>query len=393
MQHKLESSLLQVYNRINLDIDYGKGSYIYSKNKDIYLDFVSGVAVNCLGHCHPKLVATLKNQAEKLWHISNIFEIPGMEELGQLLIENSFARRVFFCNSGAEAIECCIKAARRYHDVTGNPDKYRIITFTGAFHGRTLAALFASKRDQFMQEGFGPAIEGFDHVEFNDIEAVKKIINPQTAAILIEPIQGDGGIRVANQNFLKSLRKLCDEHNLLLCFDEIQCGVARTGSFYAHEQYGVIPDIMTSAKGIGGGFPLGACLFSQKASQAMGFGTHGSTYGGNPLAMAVGKAVIEEVLQPSFMNNVKLRGEQLKNELLNLQQKYTSIIKEVRGMGLLLGLQLVVDNKLFNEKLLKNKLLTVGAGENTTRLLPPLNIGEKEIFEAINALDKTCKEF
>lgn len=387
------SHILPVYNRNPIEIDYGKGSYLYAKNGRRYLDFVSGVAVNCLGHCHPKLVDALKKQSEKLWHVSNIFTIPGNEEMADILCKNSFAETMFFCNSGAEAIECTIKMVRKYHDATGNPDKYKMITFTGAFHGRTLAAIWASKRDKLMQDGFGPPVEGFDNVEFNNLESVRKAICDKTAAILVEPVQGDGGVRVPSKEFLQGLRKICDEHGLLLCFDEVQSGVGRTGTFYAHEQFGVTPDIMATAKGIGGGFPLGACMATNKAACGMTVGTHGSTYGGNPLGMAVGRAVLEEILAPGFLDEVNRKGAKLKSGLEKIAAAYPEAIEEVRGIGLLLGIKTKPVNADFNKKLSENGLCNPLAGENTIRFLPPLNISDAEINEALSIVEKVCKEY
>jgi acetylornithine/N-succinyldiaminopimelate aminotransferase len=389
----LATTILPVYNRSKLAIQRGEGAYLYTANGESYLDFVSGVAVNCLGHCPPKLVDVLHTQAQKLWHISNLYQIPGMQEFADMLTGNSFADTVFFCNSGAESVECAIKMMRKYHDATGNPDKFRVITFTGAFHGRTLAAIWASKRDPLMQEGFGPPVEGFDNVEFGNIEAVKAAITPETAAILIEPIQGDGGIRPASKEFLKQLRELADEHGLLLCFDEIQCGMGRTGKLFAHELYGVMPDIVTSAKGIGGGFPLGACLATSKAAIGMTLGTHGSTYGGNPLAIAVGRAVVEEIIKPEFLAHVTEIGLLLKDSLESLAKKYPSVIAEVRGLGLILGLKLTPNNKEFAAKLEDAGLLVPSAAENVVRILPPLIINEKHVNEALVILEKVCKEY
>lgn len=387
------TSVLPVYNRSKLKISHGEGAYLFTKDGKKYLDCVSGVAVNCLGHCHPLLVDALKKQSEKLWQISNIFTIPGLEDFADELTSKTFADQVFFCNSGAESIECAIKMVRKYHDATGNPDKYRIITFTGAFHGRTLAAIWASKRDPMMQEGFGPPVEGFDNVPFNDIEAIKAAITPETGAILIEPIQGDGGIRVCSKEYLQEIRNICDEHGLLLCFDEIQCGYGRAGSLYAHQKYGVKPDILTSAKGIGGGFPLGACLATEKAASGMTSGTHGSTYGGNALAMAVGSTVLKEITKPGFMENVTKIGEILKSGLEELAKKYPKAIKEVRGTGLILGIQPICSNKEFNEKLQNNLLLTPLAADNVVRLLPPLNINESHVEEILTAVENVCKEY
>ncbi len=387
------SSVLPIYNRSNLRIERGEGVYLYTADGKRYLDFVSGIAVNCLGHNHPRLIDALTIQAKKVWQLSNLYEIPGMEEFAEKLTKNSFADKIFFCNSGAEAIECCIKAVRKYHDVTGRPNKFRIISFTGAFHGRTLAAIWASKRDPLIQEGFGPAVDGFDNVEFNDIEAVKEAITDETGAILIEPIQGDGGIRKADKNFLKQLRKICDEKNILLCFDEIQSGMGRTGKLFAHELYGVTPDILTSAKGIGGGFPLGACFFTKKAAQGMTFGTHGTTYGGNPLAMAVGNAVIDEILSQGFLDRVTESGNILKEKLINLARKYPRAIDEVRGEGLLLGIKFIPNNKEIARSLEDGGLLVAVASDNVVRLLPPLIINERHIEKAVDIIDNVCKKY
>ncbi len=387
------TSILPVYKRSPLEIERGEGVYIYTKDGRRYLDFTSGIAVNCLGHCHPKLVKALQKQAEKLWHVSNLYQIPGMQELADKISKNSFADTMFFCNSGAEAIECLIKSVRKYHDATGNPERYRIITFEGAFHGRTLAAIWASKRDKMLQEGFGPEVPGFDHIPFNDIEEVKKAITNETGAILVEPIQGDGGIREVDKNFIKDLRKLADERGLLLCFDEIQTGIGRSGKFFAHELYGVKPDIVSSAKGIGGGFPLGACLFSEKAAVGMTLGTHGSTYGGNPLAMAVGNAVIDEVLKPGFMDNITKLGKIFKKKLEAIAEKYPNVIAEVRGIGFILGIKCVPNNKEVGEKLETNGLMLPPAGENVLRILPPLISEEAHIDEALAIIERVCKEY
>lgn len=390
---RLSSHILPVYNRSKLQIERGEGVYLYTNDSKRYLDFMSGIAVNSLGYNHPKLVNALQVQSKKVWHLSNLYEIPGMDELADLLTENSFADKVFFCNSGAEAIECCIKSVRKYHDATGNPDKFRIITFTGAFHGRTLAAIWASKRDPMMQEGFGPPVEGFDNVEFNNLEAVKEAITDETAAILVEPIQGDGGIRPADKKFLKGLRKICNDKKILLCFDEIQSGIGRTGELFAHEHYDVKPDIVTSAKGIGGGFPLGACLLSEKAAKGMTLGTHGSTYGGNPLAMAVGQVVLNEVLSDGFLDNVEKQGKMLKEGLSKLAKKYEKVIADVRGKGLMLGLKLIPDNKEFVGKLQDKGLLAPAAADNVVRLLPPLIVNERHVKKALSIIEDVCKEY
>lgn len=387
------SSVLPVYNRSKIKIERGDGVYLYTSDSKRYLDFTSGIAVNCLGHSHPKLIAALNEQAKKVWHLSNLYEIPGMNEFSELLTKNTFADSMFFCNSGAEAIECCIKACRKYQDEIGKPDRYRIITFRGGFHGRTLAALWAGKRDSLMQDGFGPPVDGFDNVEFNDIEAVKGAITDKTAAILIEPIQGDGGIRVADKKFISELRKLCNSEGLLLCFDEIQSGVGRTGKLYAYEHFGITPDIMTTAKGIGGGFPLAACLFSEKAAQGMSIGTHGSTYGGNPLAMAVGKAVLEEVLSSGFLSEINKMGAMLKTGLEEVQSQYPQVIEEVRGIGLFLGLKLIPNNKEFVAKLQDLQMLAPPAADNIVRLLPPLVINERHVVKAISIIKEACEFF
>ncbi len=387
------TSILPVYNRSTIDISHGKGVYVYDTSGKPYLDFVSGVAVNCLGHCDERLIEVLHEQSKKLWHISNIYQIPGLESFANTLTDATFADQVFFCNSGAEAIECCIKMVRKYQDHVGNPDKYRIITFTGAFHGRTLAAIWASKRDAMMQEGFGPPVEGFDNVPFGDIEAVKAAINNETAAILVEPIQGDGGIRPSDPAFLTALRELADEHGLLLCFDEIQCGMGRSGELYAYQHYGVTPDIMTSAKGIGGGFPLGACLATQQAASGMTFGTHGSTYGGNPLAMAVGAKVLSIVNTPEFLAHVKEVGHYLQTQLTSLAKQYPSVIEEIRGMGLIQGIKCKPSNKELMQAAEKEGLLICPAADNVLRFIPPLIVEKSHIDEAISKLNAVCQTF
>lgn len=384
-------SVLPVYKRSRLQIDRGDGVYLYTTDGKRYLDFMAGIAVNGLGHCHPKMIDALEKQMRKVWHLSNLYQIPGMQEFADKLTDNSFADTVFFCNSGAEAIECCIKTVRKYHDATGNPDRYRIITFTGAFHGRTLAAIWASKRDPMMQEGFGPAVEGFDNVEFNDMEAVKAAITDETAAILIEPVQGDGGVRVTDKEFMKALRKLCDKKGILLCLDEIQCGMGRTGTLFAYEQYGIKPDIVTCAKGIGGGFPLGACLMTEKAAKGMTPGTHGSTYGGNPLAMAVGKVVVEELMSNGFLENVLAMGNQFREGLELIARKNPDFIEEVRGVGLMLGIKCVTDNKEFVAKLEEGGLLAAPAADNVVRFLPPLIINERHVRKALDIIEAVCK--
>jgi acetylornithine/N-succinyldiaminopimelate aminotransferase len=382
-------SLLPVHKRMNVKFSKGQGVYLYDNSGKQYLDFGAGIAVNALGHCHPNLVKALTNQAEKLWHVSNIYQGEELEKFADDLVDNTFADYVFFCNSGAEAIECGIKMIRRHFYVQNQPEKYRIITFKGAFHGRTIATISAAAKKKYL-EGFEPALDGFDNVEFNDIEAVKKAITNKTAGILIEPIQGEEGIRVADKKFIQDLRKLADENNLLLMFDEVQCGVGRTGYLYACEYFEVVPDIIASAKGIGGGFPLGACLATKDAASGMTIGVHGTTFGGNPLAMAVGDAVLQVILADGFLEQVQENGDLLKSELQKLQQKFPNIISEIRGVGMMLGIKLQEKYVAADmvDKLKDRGLLLVAAGENVMRILPPLIIEEKHISEAINILEK-----
>jgi len=382
------SSVLGTYARKDISFTKGKGSYLYAENGEKYLDFVQGIATNILGHCHDHLVETIQNQSKKLWHISNAFVIPEQERLAKRLTENTFADFVCFQNSGTEATEASIKIARKYFHKIGKPEKNRIITFQGAFHGRTLAALFAANNAKHT-EGFGPKVEGFDTVPFADHEAIKKSINKNTAAIMIETIMGEGGIKVVPDFCLEGLRKLCDEHDLLLILDEVQCAY-RTGNFFAFESSGVSPDIVPIAKGIGGGFPLGACLVTKKVSVGMTPGTHGSTFGGNPLAMAVGNAVLDVIFQKNFFTNVKIKGKYFDKGLNSIKKKFPKIIKEVRGVGLIKGIKLEVDNVEFMKKLMENKMLTVKAEENVIRLFPPLIVSNKELDEAINKIKKVC---
>jgi acetylornithine/N-succinyldiaminopimelate aminotransferase len=356
---------------------------------DRYLDFGSGIAVNALGHAHPHLVEALQGQAAKLWHVSNLYRIPEGEKLAQRLVDNSFADHVFFTNSGAEALECAIKMARKYHSANGQPERFRIVTFEGAFHGRTLATIAAGGQKKYL-EGFGPKVDGFDQVPFGDHEALKAAIGPETGAILIEPIQGEGGVRPVPPQCLRGLRELCDEHGLLLIFDEVQTGVGRTGRLFAHQRAGVEPDIMAIAKGIGGGFPMGACLSTKEAGKGMTAGVHGTTFGGNPLAMAVGNAVLDVVLAPGFLEHVEKMGLLMKQRLAELADRHPAIIAEVRGEGLLLGLRCVVPNTDLAAAARAEKLLTVPAGENVLRLLPPLIIGEAEAGEAVARLDRAA---
>ena len=385
------SAILGTYARRPVSFSHGKGCYLFSTSNDKYLDFVSGIAVNALGHCHDHLVKTVQEQAAKLWHVSNAFEIPEQERLAQRLVENTFADYVIFMNSGAEATEASIKIARKYFFEKGQPEKNRIITFKGAFHGRTLASLFAANNPDHIK-GFEPKVEGFDQVDFGDHEALKKAINKNTAAIMVETILGEGGIKIIPDQCLQGLRKLCDEHDLLLILDEVQCGIGRSGKFFAFDWAGIEPDIVPIAKGIGGGFPVGACLVNKKAGSGMKPGNHGSTFGGNPLAMSVGNAVLDIILEKGFLENVVKIGEYFEAQLLKLKEKYPSVIEEVRGKGLLRGIKLKSDNAKFLNELFEHKMLAVKASENVVRLLPPLIVKEQEIDEAISIIEKVCEK-
>ena len=384
------SSVLGTYARKDISFIRGKGTYLFTENGDKYLDFVQGIATNVLGHCHEHLVKAIQDQSQKLWHTSNAFIIPDQERLAKRLTDNTFADFVCFQNSGTEATEASIKIARKYFHKIGKPEKNRIITFKGAFHGRTLAALFAANNPKHT-EGFGPKVEGFDQVPFADHEAVKKAINKNTAAIMIETIMGEGGIKVVPDFCLKGLREICDEKEILLILDEVQSGIGRTGNFFAFESSGISPDIVPIAKGIGGGFPLGACLVSKKVSVGMTPGTHGSTFGGNPLAMSVGNAVLDVVLEKDFLKQAREKSKYFYDGLSNLKKNYPKIISEVRGVGFMLGLKLLPDSNEFLERLMENKMLAVKASENVIRLLPPLTVQKKEIDEALNKLEKTCQ--
>ena len=386
------SAVLPVYNRCNLMFDRGEGCYLYTKDGTAYLDFAAGIAVNALGHAHPHLVNALQDQAAKLWHVSNLYQIDGLEYLAERIADASFANYVFFCNSGAEAVECGIKMVRKYHDSTGNPDRFRIITFEGSFHGRTLATISAANKDKVMA-GFEPAVSGFDQVQFGDIDAVKSAITSETGGILLEPILGEGGILPASSEFLQQLRQLCDEYGLLLFFDEIQCGMGRTGKLFAHEWADIQPDILASAKGIGNGFPLGACLCTEKVGQHMTAGSHGSTYGNNPLGIRVGNAVMDILLKDGFLEHVNTISAYLITALENLQQSYPELILDVRGKGLMIGIKLSSDSREFVEKLREKHLLTVPAADNVVRILPPLIIAQEHVDEAIEKLTALCKEY
>jgi acetylornithine/N-succinyldiaminopimelate aminotransferase len=385
-------SLLPTYNRADVAFVRGEGPYIFAEDGSRYLDFGAGVAVNALGHAHPKLVAALTEQAGRLWHTSNYYRVAGQETLSKRLVESTFADTVFFGNSGAEAIECAIKMARRYHYVNGAPERFHIITFEGAFHGRTLAAIAAGGQEKYL-EGFGPKVQGFDQVPMNDLAALEAAITPETAALLIEPIQGEGGIHVATPEFLRALRKLCDERGMLLIFDEIQSGVGRTGKFFAHEWAGVTPDIMAVAKGIGGGFPMGACLATADAAKGMTAGTHGSTFGGNPLGMAVGNAVLDVVLAPGFLEHVEQISNYFRQQLAGLIAEHPGVFEEIRGAGLMLGLKMKVPAGDFITRLRTHGMLAIPAGDNVMRLLPPLIIEEEHVREAMRLLSQTAAEF
>ena len=383
------SPLLPTFARIDLSFERGEGPWLITPQGYRYLDFAAGIAVNSLGHAHPHLVEALKTQGEKLWHTSNLYHIPEGEKLAQRLTDNTFADTVFFTNSGAEAMECAIKMARKYHSANGHPERYRIITFEGAFHGRTLATIAAGGQAKYL-EGFGPKVEGFDQVPFGDHAAIEAMIGPETAAILVEPVQGEGGVRPVPPQCLRGLRALCDSHGLLLIFDEVQAGVGRTGAFFAHQKSGVAPDIMAVAKGIGGGFPLGACLATTEAGKGMTAGVHGTTYGGNPLAMAVGNAVLDVVLAPGFLDHVDKMGLLLKQSLASVVDRHPTIIDSVRGEGLMIGLKARINNGELGAAMRDQHLLSVGAGDNVVRLLPPLIIDESHVASAIDRLEKAC---
>lgn len=385
------SAVLPTYARMDLAFERGEGSYLITEDGERYLDFAGGIAVNALGHANEILIAALTEQAQKVWHTSNLYQIKGQERLAARLCDLTFANKVFFGNSGAEANECAIKMARKYQAFHGRPERYRLITFTGSFHGRTLATLSASKNAKHT-EGFGPEMDGFDQIADLDIDLVKAAIGDETAGMYIEPIQGEGGIRVVSAQFLKELRALCDEHDLILIFDEVQSGVGRTGTLFAYEQLGVEPDVMAVAKGIGGGFPLGACLATDRAAEGMIAGTHGSTYGGNPLAMAVGNAVLDVVAQPEFLDQVKQKALSVKQKLARIQDENPGVLEEVRGTGLMLGLKVKPPVGDVIKALANHKVLTVPAGDNVVRLLPPLNVSDEEIEQAVNAIEQACQD-
>ena len=386
------SSILNTYNRKKISFSRGKGSYLYSTSGKKYLDFVQGIAVNCLGHANDYLIKAIRKQSKKIWHVSNAYIIPEQEKLAKRLTKKTFADFVAFQNSGAEATEAAIKFARRYFYSIGKPKKNRILCVNNSFHGRTLATVFASNNKKSM-EGFYPKVDGFDHFNFGDHNSLEKAITSRTAAIMVETILGEGGIKVIPDFFFFCLRKICDKKKILLILDEVQCGIGRTGKFFAFEHAKIKPDIVPIAKGIGGGFPIGACLVNKKVASGMKPGTHGTTFGGNPLAMSVGNAVLDVVLKKNFLNNVVKTSKYFHFELHTLKKKFPNVIKEVRGMGLLIGLKLSVDQTIFINKLLDNKMLAIRAAENVVRLLPPLNVNKKDIDLGIAILNKVCKNY
>ena len=382
---------MPTYARSELAFDRGEGVYLIDTEGRRYLDFAAGIAVNSLGHAHPHLVEALRKQAGKLWHTSNLYQIPVQERLATRLVAASFADQAFFCNSGAEAIECALKIARRFHYGNGAPERFRVLTFEGAFHGRTLTTIAAGGQPKHL-EGFGPGVDGFDQAEFGDLKAAGQAIGPETAAIMVEPIQGEGGVCTPPTGFLKGLRTLCDDNGMLLIFDEVQTGLGRTGRLFAHEWDGVGPDVMALAKGLGGGFPIGACLATNAAGEFMTPGTHGSTFGGNPLAMAVANAVLDVVLENGFLDQVRQIAGALNQRLSGLVAAYPGVFSEVRGTGLLIGLRCEVPNAEVIEAARAHGLLLAPAGDNVARLLPPLIVGEREVEEAIGILETVCKE-
>ena len=384
--------LMPVYPRSEVRPVRGEGVYLYGEQGEKYLDFASGIAVNLLGHGHPHLTAAIQQQAATLLHVSNLYGSPQGEAFAQRLVDLTFADTVFFTNSGAEAVECAIKTARRYHHAKGNPHKNVLISFTSAFHGRTMATISATNQEK-LRDGFAPLLPGFKVVEFDDLEAAEAAIDDHTAGFLVEPIQGEGGVRPASREFMTGLRALCDAHDLMLVLDEVQCGVARSGTLYAHEQYGIIPDIMASAKGIGGGFPLGACLATEKAASGMVVGTHGSTYGGNPFAMAAGQAVFDVVANDEFLAHVRRMGDRLRSALEQMIPNHDQLFESVRGMGLMLGVKMKTDSRAFVLYLRTRGILTVAAGDNVVRVLPPLIIEEAHIAEFIAGLSAAAADY
>ena len=386
------SAVMPTYARAELAFEHGEGAYLYSTTGEIYLDFASGIAVTALGHSHPHLVEALVTQGRKLWHTSNLFQIPLQTRLAERLVANSFADTVFFGNSGAEAGELAIKLTRKYQHETGHPERFRIIGFQGSFHGRTLATLAAAGNPKYLK-GYDPIVEGFDHVAFDNLNELRAKIGPETAGIIVEPVQGEGGIRPASVEFLKGLRAAADEFGLVLIFDEVQCGMGRSGKLWAHEWAGVTPDVMMVAKGLGGGFPVGACLATEKVAAVMGPGAHGSTFGGNTLAMAIGNAVLDIMLAPGFFETVDAQAKALRAGLEAVAARHPAVLSGVRGAGLLLGLQCLVPNTELVDKLRQHRLLAITAGDNVVRLAPPLIIGPKEIDQGCAAIDAACRSW
>jgi acetylornithine/N-succinyldiaminopimelate aminotransferase len=383
------SNVMPTYSRIDVTFERGKGAYLFDSEGRQYLDFASGIAVNALGHCHPHLVEAVQEQASKLWHTSNLYHIPGQQKLADRLVAATFADSVFFANSGAEAVECSLKMSRKYQSDHGHPERYRVITCINAFHGRTLATIAAGGQGKHLT-GFSPSVDGFDQVAFGDLNKMRAAIGPETAAIMVEPVQGEGGINVAHPAYLKGLREAADEFNLLLIFDEVQCGMGRTGKLFAHEWAGVIPDIMPVAKGIGGGFPVAACLASESAALALSAGSHGSTFGGNPMAMAAANAVCDVIMAPGFLDGVDKVAKNLRARLDALAEEYPGVVKGIRGSGLMIGIDCAGNSVDFRAKLHEGGLLSVGAAGNVIRLLPPLIIEQNHIDEAIEILSTVC---
>jgi acetylornithine/N-succinyldiaminopimelate aminotransferase len=384
--------LMPVYTRCEVRPVRGEGVYLYGENGEKYLDFAAGIAVNLLGHGHPHLTKAIQEQAATLMHVSNLYGSPQGEAFAQRLIDNSFADTVFFTNSGAEAVECAIKTARRYHHAKGNAHKHDLITFSNAFHGRTMATISATNQEK-LRDGFAPLLPGFKVVEFDNLEAALAAMDENTAGFLVEPVQGEGGIRPASKAFMKGLREACDANDLMLVLDEVQCGVARTGTLYAYEQYDIVPDILASAKGIGGGFPMGACLATEKAASGMVIGTHGSTYGGNPLAMAAGQAVFDVVANEEFLAHVRQMGERLRSALEQMIPNHDQLFDSVRGIGLMLGIKMKTDSRAFVAYLRTRGILTVAAGDNVVRVLPPLNIEERHVAEFVEGLSAAAADY
>ncbi len=385
-------AVMPTYARNELTFERGEGAYLFATDGRKYLDFASGVAVTALGHAHPYLIEALTRQAQKLWHCSNLFQIAGQQRLAERFIAHSFADTAFFCNSGAEAMECTIKVVRKYHAETGHPEKFRIIACTGSFHGRTLATLAAAGNEKYLK-GFGPPVDGFDHVAFGNLNEMRAAVTKETAGILVEPVQGEGGLATAPRGYLRGLREIADEFGLLLAYDEVQCGMGRTGKLFAHEWEGVPPDVLATAKGLGGGFPVGACLATERAAVGMTPGTHGCTFGGNPLAMAVANAVLDVLLEKGFLERVDRIAGVLRPRLERLVAAYPKVLAELRGAGLLLGLKCVVPNTEMVSRLRHAGLLTVGAGDNVVRLLPPLIIDDSHVDEAVGIIEGVARQW